>query len=211
MGYYKFSKETTISSEAILKKTFAEDDLKIRGENSSITFNGLVILMGKIIFEGNSKLEDGVYIDEGCIISDSQIGKRTKIRPYSLLYKSTFGEDNIIGPFCFVRDKCNINNSCIIGNAVELTRSTIRDYVKISHQCYIGDAYIDSNVIVGAGTVFCNYDGEQHQKAIIGSKTLIGSGSMIISPIHIGKSVTIAAGSVVNKDIVDNKKFIQKR
>ena len=30
-------------------------------------------------------------------------------------------------------------------------------------------------------------------------------------PIKVGKDVTIAAGSIVNKDISDNTKFIQKR
>ncbi len=211
MGYYKFEKETKISSERELKEKFSENELRIRGESASVTFNGCIKLIGKIIFEGNCSLADGVCIDEGCIISESSIGKRSTIRPYSLIYKSILGKDNIIGPFCFIRDKSNVSNSCVIGNTVELVRSQISNHVKISHQSYIGDADIGESTIIGAGSVFCNYDGIKHQKTKIGSNSLVGSGSMIISPVIVGENVTIAAGSIVNKDIKNNVKYIQKR
>ena len=66
-------------------------------------------------------------------------------------------------------------------------------------------------VIIGAGVVFCNYDGSSKRITHIGKGTMVGSGCMLIAPVKIGSYVTIGAGSVVNKEIKDNTKYIQKR
>jgi bifunctional UDP-N-acetylglucosamine pyrophosphorylase/glucosamine-1-phosphate N-acetyltransferase len=76
--------------------------------------------------------------------------------------------------------------------------------VKAGHLSYIGDATISNNVNIGAGTVFCNYDGKNKHRSFVGEKVFIGSNSSIISPVKIDSRSTIAAGSVITKDVEKN-------
>ena len=45
----------------------------------------------------------------------------------------------------------------------------------------------------------------------VGVDTLVGSGTLIVSPIGIGARVVIGAGSVVSKNIEDDERFVQSR
>ena len=83
--------------------------------------------------------------------------------------------------------------------------------MKISHQAFIGDMEINENSIIGANCVSCNYSNGKRYLSIVGKNTLIGAGSLLVSPLVIGNNVVIGAGSVVLKDIKNNAKFIQKR
>lgn len=187
-----------------IKGIFLESD-------SEIILQGNIKLGNNITFSGKVSIKNDVKIENGCILKNISIGKGNHIRPFSILENSIFGEANIIGPFCFVRDNSKIGNNCIVGNHVEITRSEIKNNVKISHQAFLGDIKIKDNSIIGANCVSCNYsDGKRHF-SFIGANTLVGAGSMLISPIVIGNNVVIGAGSVISKDIKNNTKFIQKR
>ena len=205
---FKSKIKITNSNNFFLDNHIAEIYLE---SESELILQGNIKLGKNITFSGKVSIDNGVKIENGCILKNISIGEGSHIRPYSVLENSKFGEGNIVGPFCFVRDNSEIGDNCIIGNHVELTRSEIKNNVKISHQAFLGDIKIKDDAIIGANCVSCNYaDGERHF-SFIGSNTLVGSGSMLISPIVIGNNVVIGAGSVVSKDIKSNTKFIQKR
>ena len=192
---------------------FLDNDIKgINLEKKSeINLQGKFQLGENLTFSGKVSILEGAHIENGCILRDIEIGQGNHIRAYSILENSNFGKKNIIGPFCFVRDDSKIGNNCIIGNHVEIARSLIKNNVKISHQAFIGDMEINENSIIGANCVSCNYANGKRFLSIIGANTLIGAGSMLVSPLVIGNNVVIGAGSVVLKDIKNNAKFIQKR
>ncbi len=56
---------------------------------------------------------------------------------------------------------------------------------------------------IGAGTITCNYDGKQKHNTEIGADAFIGSDTMLVAPVKIGKGARTGAGSVVTKDIPD--------
>ena len=58
-----------------------------------------------------------------------------------------------------------------------------------------------SKVNVGAGTITCNYDGFNKHNTIIEDNVFIGSDTMLIAPITLGKGSTTGAGSILNSDI----------
>ncbi len=207
---FNFQKNIVIKDNAQLQNLFGLKDIFLE-DNSSVEFKGCVNISHNITFKGNCVLGNNIKIENGSVIEDSVVGSNSIIRPYSILNKSFFGEDNIIGPFCFVRDNTFVGDFCIVGSHVEIARSNLGNRVKISHQSYIGDASIGDNSIIGAGTVFCNFDGFKRQNTFIAEKVNIGSGSMIISPIIIGSNSLIGAGSIITRDISPNTKFIQKR
>tara|TARA_B100000212_G_scaffold57437_1_gene38410 strand:+ start:2024 stop:2674 length:651 start_codon:yes stop_codon:yes gene_type:complete len=191
-----------------------ENEFGIKGinfaENTSILLKGEISFSNNISFSGKNVFSNGTRVFVGAVLENVIFGEDNKIREYSIIKNSNFGKSNILGPFCFIRDNSFIGNNCIVGNQVELTRSRLLNNIKISHQAFIGDATIADDVIVGAGVIFCNHDGNKRHKTLIEKNVLIGSGSIIISPNHIGERAIIAAGSIVTKKIKSGETYLIK-
>ena len=71
----------------------------------------------------------------------------------------------------------------------------------MGHCSYLGDAQIDSDVNIGAGTITCNYDGREKHRTEIGAGAFIGSDTMLVAPVRIGAGARTGAGSVVTRDV----------
>ena len=72
---------------------------------------------------------------------------------------------------------------------------------KANHLAYLGDGQVGSKVNIGAGTIFCNYDGFFKHKTIIGDGAFIGSNSSLVAPVTIGAGALIGSGSVITEDV----------
>ena len=72
---------------------------------------------------------------------------------------------------------------------------------KANHLAYIGDAEIGENCNIGAGTIFCNYDGANKHKSILGDNVFVGSNSVLVAPLSLDDNSFIAAGSTINSDV----------
>ena len=68
---------------------------------------------------------------------------------------------------------------------------------------FVGDAEVGAGANIGAGTVTCNFDGKQKHRTLIGEEAFIGSGTMLVAPVRVGRGAVIGAGSVVTRDIPD--------
>jgi bifunctional UDP-N-acetylglucosamine pyrophosphorylase/glucosamine-1-phosphate N-acetyltransferase len=88
-----------------------------------------------------------------------------------------------------------------VGNFVEMKKSTLGRRSKSMHLTYLGDATIGDNTNIGAGTVTCNYDGRQKHPTVIEDDVKIGSDTMLVAPVTVGKGSVTGAGSVVTKDV----------
>jgi bifunctional UDP-N-acetylglucosamine pyrophosphorylase/glucosamine-1-phosphate N-acetyltransferase len=86
-----------------------------------------------------------------------------------------------------------------IGNFVEVKKSLIEDDSKANHLSYIGDAKIGKGVNIGAGTITANYDGERKSETVIEDGASIGSGTVLIAPVRVGKKAVTGAGAIVPK------------
>jgi bifunctional UDP-N-acetylglucosamine pyrophosphorylase/glucosamine-1-phosphate N-acetyltransferase len=87
-----------------------------------------------------------------------------------------------------------------IGNFVEIKNSEIGAGSKANHLSYVGDARVGSGVNVGAGSITCNYDGQNKWPTVIEDRAFIGSGSMLVAPVRIGAGATIGAGSTITQN-----------
>ena len=97
-----------------------------------------------------------------------------------------------------------------IGNFVEVKKSEIGAGSKANHLSYLGDTKVGKKVNIGAGTVTCNYDGANKWLTTIDDEAFIGSGSMLVAPVRIGKGATIGAGSTVTKDAPDGELTVER-
>ena len=123
------------------------------------------------------------------------------IRSFSYLEGCTIHNGAIIGPYARIRPQSIIGKNAKIGNFVEIKQSSIGDASKASHLSYIGDAAVGQNTNIGAGTITCNYDGKSKHNTTIGDNVLIGSDTILVSPVNINDAAMTGAGSVITTDV----------
>jgi bifunctional UDP-N-acetylglucosamine pyrophosphorylase/glucosamine-1-phosphate N-acetyltransferase len=146
---------------------------------------------------GTVRLGKGVKIGPNCVISDSEIGAGTEVFANSVIDHASVAENCRIGPFARVRPESILHHDVHIGNFVEIKSSEIGAGSKANHLSYVGDARVGSGVNVGAGSITCNYDGQNKWPTVIEDRAFIGSGSMLVAPVRIGAGATIGAGSTI--------------
>jgi bifunctional UDP-N-acetylglucosamine pyrophosphorylase / glucosamine-1-phosphate N-acetyltransferase len=154
---------------------------------------------------GAVRLDKGVRIGPNCIIRNSQIGAGTEIHANSIIDTAIVAENCRIGPFARLRPDTTLHPDVHIGNFVEVKSSEIGAGSKANHLSYVGDAKVGSGVNVGAGTITCNYDGQNKWPTFIEDGVFIGSGSMLVAPVRIGAGATIGAGSTITQNAPDGE------
>ena len=157
-----------------------------------------------VVFEGDCVLGDNVYIEAGCVIKNAHIGNACHLKPYCVIDSAHIGNGVDIGPFAHLRPDTVLSNNSKVGNFVEIKKSTIGQGSKVNHLSYVGDATVGTNVNIGAGVITCNYDGVNKSQTIIEDNAFIGSNASLVAPVTIGDTATVAAGSVITKDVDDS-------
>ncbi|MEO8457217.1 MAG: DapH/DapD/GlmU-related protein [Chloroflexota bacterium] len=154
---------------------------------------------------GRTTIGRNARIGPNSVLENATIGDRCVVFS-SVVRDSTMDEGSDIGPFAQLRGNTHVEEDVHLGHGVEVNRSRIGRGSKLAHFGYIGDATIGTDVNIGAGTVTCNYDGTNKNKTVIGDGAFIGSDSMLVAPLRIGKGAQTAAGSVVTKDVADGER-----
>ncbi|MDC0579052.1 hypothetical protein OAO38_05250 [Candidatus Pelagibacter ubique] len=187
-------KKNIIRSQEQLFNFFQDASLRMF-KNTVISFENNLRLGSNILFEGKINLGKNNRIDSNCTLKDINFGNNNHIKMSSLIENSKMSDNIIIGPFAYIREKTSVGKNSIIGAYAEVTRSKIQENVYVSHRAFIGDAKIGERVIIGAGTVFCNYNFKKNskEKSIIGSNCKIGSNSAIIAPCKIMPNTIVPA------------------
>jgi bifunctional UDP-N-acetylglucosamine pyrophosphorylase/glucosamine-1-phosphate N-acetyltransferase len=88
-----------------------------------------------------------------------------------------------------------------MGNFGEVKNSYLGPGAKMGHFSYLGDAIVGAGANIGAGTITCNYDGQQKHPTVIGKDAFIGSDTMLVAPVKVGAGAKTGAGSVVTRDV----------
>ncbi len=156
------------------------------------------ILVGKVELGNNVTIGPNTYIE------DAIIGDNTSIEAFSHICNANIGANCSVGPYARLREGTVLENAVKIGNFVETKKTSIAEGSKASHLSYLGDATIENNVNIGAGTITCNYDGKEKHATKIKEGAFIGTNSSLVAPINIGKNAYVGAGSTITKDIPDD-------
>jgi bifunctional UDP-N-acetylglucosamine pyrophosphorylase/glucosamine-1-phosphate N-acetyltransferase len=134
------------------------------------------------------------------IDSDVQIGQDTTLLPHTVIEEgSRIGDCCVIGPFARIRGASRIGSQSVIGNFVEIVRSKIGSHTQVKHLSYLGDARIGDYVNIGAGTITANYDGKNKHQTVVRDRAQIGSGTVLVAPVTVGRSAKTGAGAIVTK------------
>ncbi len=158
------------------------------------------ILPGSII-QGKTQIGQHTTIGPHTQIVDSVVGSYCRVT-YSVLEDRRSMEDHCeIGPFGHLRKGAHLAEGVHMGNFGEVKNSYLGTGVKMGHFSYVGDSQVGQNVNIGAGTITCNYDGVNKHHTVIEQDVFIGSGSLLVAPLHIGAGAATGAGAVVTKDV----------
>jgi bifunctional UDP-N-acetylglucosamine pyrophosphorylase / glucosamine-1-phosphate N-acetyltransferase len=155
--------------------------------------------------EGETIIGDGCTIRSGTRITNSRIGRGVEILDNCVITDSEVSDSCTIGPMAHLRGHARMEEKAKVGNFVELKKTILGRGSKANHLTYLGDATIGEKTNIGAGTITCNFDGKNKHATTIGNNVKIGSDTMLIAPIKIGDGAVTGAGSVVNKDVAENK------
>jgi len=150
---------------------------------------------------GRTRIGSGCRIGQGSIISSCEIGDGVEIRPYCVFDGARVAGGCEVGPFARLRPGTVLAERVRVGNFVELKKTQVGAGSKANHLTYLGDATVGAGVNVGCGTVTCNYDGERKHPTVIGDGVFVGSDSILVAPIRIGKGSYVAAGSTLTESV----------
>ena len=156
-----------------------------------------------VVIQGHSRIGAACEIHAYVRIVDSELADKVTINNFCVLTGARVAEAATIGPFAHLRPATEIGPKAKVGNFVELKKTSLGPGSKANHLSYLGDATIGANVNVGAGTITCNYDGQNKHATVIEEGAFIGSDTQLIAPVRIGKGAYIGAGSSITEDVPD--------
>jgi len=139
----------------------------------------------------------------------TKIGRDAVIYPFTVIERDVkIGKRCFIGPFAHLREGTRVADDVTLGNFIETARARIGAKTLIKHFSYIGDAAVGARVNIGAGTVTANFNGRSKHTTIIKDNALIGSDTVLVAPVKIGRGALTGAGSVVLRNVPDNQKAV---
>lgn len=158
------------------------------------------------IVEPNVQLKGHTEIGEDCLIGANSEIRNGLIHDHvtvtsSLIEDSEMESGSNIGPMSHLRPQAHIGHDVHLGNFVEIKKANIGDRTKVGHLTYVGDATLGTDINVGCGVVFVNYDGVAKHESVVGDHTFIGSNSNLVAPLQVADHSFIAAGSTITKDV----------
>jgi bifunctional UDP-N-acetylglucosamine pyrophosphorylase/glucosamine-1-phosphate N-acetyltransferase len=158
------------------------------------------VLYPDVYLNGSTRIGEACEIGPSVILDDTEIGDFVKIK-FAVLEKAILENHVDMGPFGHLRKGAHLAEHVHMGNFGEVKNSYLGKGTKMGHFSYLGDAQIGENVNIGAGTITCNFDGENKFKTEIADDVFIGSDTMLVAPLKIGKGAKTGAGAVVTHDV----------
>jgi bifunctional UDP-N-acetylglucosamine pyrophosphorylase / glucosamine-1-phosphate N-acetyltransferase len=159
------------------------------------------VIHPQVIIEGTSRIGRRAEIHSWSHLVNAEIGDECKVLNSCVIVDSKLTARNSVGPFAHLRMHAELAEEAVVGNFVEVKKSKLGRKTKSMHLTYLGDATIGERVNIGAATVTCNYDGKQKHQTVIEDDVKIGSDTMLVAPVRVGRGAVTGAGSVVTKDV----------
>lgn len=155
-----------------------------------------------VFFSYDTEIGADVTVEPNVVFATGvQVQSKARIRAFSHLEGAQVRSGAEIGPYARLRPGADIGENARIGNFVEVKNTAVGEGAKANHLAYLGDGAIGPGANIGAGTIFCNYDGFLKYRTSIGAGAFIGSNSALVAPVSIGQGAIIGSGSVITNDV----------
>ncbi|WP_313003572.1 bifunctional UDP-N-acetylglucosamine diphosphorylase/glucosamine-1-phosphate N-acetyltransferase GlmU [Brevundimonas sp.] len=141
-------------------------------------------------------IEPFVVFGPGAVVAEG-----ARIRSFSHVEGARVAAKAEVGPYARLRPGADLGEGVKIGNFVEVKNVRMDAGAKANHLAYLGDGHVGAKANIGAGTIFCNYDGFFKHRTTVGEGAFVGSNSSLVAPVTIGAGAMVGSGSVVTKDV----------
>jgi len=180
----------------------AEAVYQARARSAAMAAGVTLIAPDTVWFSYDTQLGRDVIVEPNVFFGPGvTVGDGTEIKANSHLEGATVGAGVRLGPFARLRPGARLADGVHIGNFVEVKNVEMGPGAKANHLAYLGDGKVGARANVGAGTIFCNYDGFNKNQTIIGEDAFVGSNSALVAPVTIGDGAYIGSGSVITRDV----------
>ncbi len=153
-------------------------------------------------FAWDTQIAAGAQIEQFVVFAPGvSVETGAVIRAFSHLEGAKVGPGALVGPYARLRPGADIGEDVHIGNFVEVKKVRLGKGAKANHLSYLGDGTVGAGANLGAGTIFCNYDGFDKWDTHIGEGAFIGSNTAIVAPRTIGAGAMTGSGTVVTQDV----------
>ena len=203
------SREHLAQAEAVMRRRINRRWMEagVTMEDPSTTYIGGEVSIGRdtvlrpfVMLEGTTAVGEGCVLGPNTRIVDSRLGSGVTVEQ-AVLRECELGDGVNVGPFASLRPGSVFRAGSKAGTFVETKKTVVGKGSRVPHLSYMGDADIGDGVNVGAGSITCNYDGANKHRTVIEDDAFIGSDTMFIAPVKIGKGSVTAAGSAIAKDV----------
>ncbi|OAT82942.1 bifunctional UDP-N-acetylglucosamine diphosphorylase/glucosamine-1-phosphate N-acetyltransferase GlmU [Desulfotomaculum copahuensis] len=158
------------------------------------------VILPFTLITGRSVIGRACRIGPGSQLVDVRAGDGVSVS-HSVVCDSVLSDQCTVGPFAYIRPGCRLERGVKVGDFVELKKTALGEGSKVPHLSYVGDATVGRRVNIGAGTITCNYDGENKWPTRIGDGAFIGSNTSLVAPVNVGDGAVTAAGSAITRDV----------
>ena len=152
------------------------------------------------ILQGQTRIGCGCTLGPNSVVRSSTIEDGCRVE-MSVVEHAWMEEGSDVGPFGHLRKGARLGKGAHMGNFGEVKNSYLGPGAKMGHFSYLGDATVGAGANIGAGTITCNYDGQQKHATTIGKGAFIGSDTMLVAPVEVGDGARTGAGSVVTHNV----------
>ena len=153
-------------------------------------------------FSWDTALEPGATVEPFVVFAPGvKVETGAVIRSFSHLEGAHVRAGALIGPYARLRPGADIGEEAHIGNFVEVKKVTVGRGAKANHLTYLGDGSVGAGANIGAGTIFCNYDGFDKWDTHVGEGAFIGSNTALVAPVTVGAGAYTGSGSVITRDV----------
>ena len=196
------AEEDVMGVNSQVELAIAESIFQTRRRGEALEAGVSMVAPETVFFAFDSDISGGVLIEPNVVFGPGvTVESGARIRAFSHLEGCTVREGAEIGPYARLRPKADIGPGAKVGNFVEVKNVTMGAGAKANHLAYLGDGEVGAKANVGAGTIFCNYDGFGKARTVVGEGAFIGSNSSLVAPVTIGAGAYVGSGSVVTKDV----------
>ena len=153
-------------------------------------------------FSYDTEVGGGATI-EPCVVfgPGAKIASGARIRSFSHIEGATVAAGAEVGPYARLRPGADLGENAKVGNFVEVKNVRMGKGAKANHLAYLGDGEVGAKANIGAGTIFCNYDGFFKHRTVVGEGAFVGSNSSLVAPVTVGAGAMVGSGSVITKDV----------
>ena len=162
-------------------------------------------------FAWDTKVEAGVVVEPYVVFAPGvEVQAGALIRAFSHLEGALVRAGATVGPYARLRPGADIGEEAHIGNFVEVKKVKVGRGAKANHLSYLGDGSVGEKANLGAGTIFCNYDGFDKAETHVGAGAFIGSNTALVAPVRVGDGAYTGSGSVITRDVAPDALALER-